>query len=300
MPWVFPARPSGRSGRDVIAEDEKQTGPRYEALKQRLWNQPRPRQFLERLEKHGARPALLERVARLFVAGRHGEAEILATIYYDLLRHRDRADLLRRIATLRVTSIKVAQELSAASDQLHRLKKRRAYLMLGYPDWTDFVKKELGLGEKLAALLLLVGEQTNEISLDALLRKMIHGYPTAASVHRQRPDLVWLIEETPARNHDPVGIQRQLAELRQSFASIKQNCSHIAGELHQLKNWEAYRVLGYQHFPEFSRKELGLSEETAKVLLVAREQADRSGFGEFFQVMIKGYVASSEPGRNGR
>lgn len=277
-----------------MQEPKEPEDQRYETLKNRLWNQPRPRQFLERLERHGARPVLLERVARLFIAGRHGEAEILAAVYYDLFRHRDRADLLRRIGALRTTSIRTAQDLSAVSRQLDRLQIRRASLVLWYPDWTDFVKKELGLGEKMAALIEVIGEETNNPSLDALLQKMIHGYQTAP-VYRQRSDLFRIINEAPERSQGLEDIQRHLAELKQLFASVQENLSSISGELDKFKNWEVYRVLGYEAFSEFTRKELDLSEKVAGALLVAREQTNRLGLGDFFQIMIKGYLVSSEP-----
>lgn len=267
---------------------------RYEILKNRLWNQPRPRQFLERLERHGARAVLLERVARLFIAGRYGEAEILAAVYYDLFRHRDRADLLRRIRAVRATSIKTGHDLSDASHQLDRLRIRRASLVLGYPDWTDFMKKEFGLGERIAALIEAIGEQTNDPTLDALLQKMIHGYPTTV-VHRQKPDLFWIINGAPERSQGLEDIQRHLAELKQLFAAVKENLSSISAELHKFRNWEAHRVLGFKAFSEFTRKELDFSEEVAGALLVAREQTNRLGLGDFFQIMIKGYLVSSEP-----
>ena len=94
---------SSSPGSDLaMAEGSKSAGQRYEALKQRLWNQPRPQEILERLEQHRARPVLLEKVAGLFVSGQHGEAETLAAFYYDLLRHQDRTEVFRRITDLRV------------------------------------------------------------------------------------------------------------------------------------------------------------------------------------------------------
>lgn len=282
-----------------MQEPKEPEDQRYEILKNRLWNQPRPRQFLERLERHGARAVLLERVARLFIAGRHGDAEILAAVYYDLFRHRDRADLLRRIGALRAASIRTAHDLSAASHQLHRLQIRRASLVLGYPDWTDFVKKEFGLGEKMATLIEVIGEETNDPTLDALLQKMIHDYPTV-TVHRRRPNLFWIINGAPERNQGLEDIQKCLSELKQLFASVQENLWFISDELHKFKNWEAYRVLGYEAFSEFTRKELDLSEEVAGALLIDREQADRSSLGDFFQIMIKGYLVSLEPERNGK
>lgn len=272
---------------------------RYETLKNRLWNQPRPRQFLERLERYGARPVLLERVARLFIAGRYGEAEILAAVYYDLFRHRDRADLLKRIGALRAASIRTAHNLSAASRQLYRLQIQRASLVLGYPDWTDFVKKEFDLGERMAVLIEAIGELTINPTLDALLQKMIHDYPTGA-IHRQRSDLFWIINGAGEHSQGLEDIQRSLSELKQVFASVQENLSSISGELDKFKNWEVYRVLGYEAFSEFTRKELDLSGEVAGALLVAREQTNRLGLGDFFQIMIKGYLVSSEPDPNGK
>jgi hypothetical protein len=277
-----------------MQEQKEPEDQRYEILKNRLWNQPRPRQFLERLERYGVRPVLLERVARLFIAGRHGEAEILAAVYYDLFRHRDRSDLLRRIGALRTASIRTAHHLSAASRQLHRLKIRRASFVLGYPDWTDFLKKEFGLGERIAVLIEMIGEQTNDRTLDALLQKMIHGYPTAA-VHRQRSDLFWIINRAAELSQGLEDIQRHLSELKQLFASVQENLSSISAELHKFRNWEAHRVLGYNAFSEFASKELDLSEEVAGALLIAREQTNRLELGDFFQIMIKGYLVSSEP-----
>lgn len=282
-----------------MQEPKEPEDQRYDILKNRLWNQPRPRQFLERLERHGARAVLLERVARLFIAGRHGEAEILAAVYYDLFRHQDRADLLRRIGALRAASIRAAHDLSAASSQLHRLQILRASLVLGYPDWTDFVKKEFGLGEKIAALIEVIGEQTNDPTLDALLQKMIHDYPTVA-VPRRTSDLFWIINGASERSQGLEDIQRHLSDLKQLFASVQENLSFICGELHKFKNWEVYRVLGYEVFSEFARKELDLSEAVSGALLVAREQTNRLVLGDFFQILIKGYLVPSEPVPNGK
>lgn len=282
-----------------MQEPKEPEDQRYDILKNRLWNQPRPCQFLERLERHGARAVLLERVARLFIAGRHGEAEILAAVYYDLFRHRDRADLQKRIGALRAASIRAAHDLSAASRQLHRLHIRSVSLVLGYPDWTDFVKKEFGLGEKIASLIEVIGEQTNDPTLDALLQKMIHDYPTAV-IHRQRSDLFRIINGASGRSQGLEDRQRHLSDLKQLFASVQENLSFICSELHKFKNWEVYRVLGYEAFSEFTGKELGLSEEVAGALLVAREQTKRLGLADFFQIMIKGYLVPSEPVPNGK
>ena len=90
-----------------MAEGNERIAEQYKALKQRLWNQPRPQEILGRFEHHGALPALLEKVAKRFVSGQHGEAEILAAFYYDLLRHQDRTEVISRITDLRVIFVQI-------------------------------------------------------------------------------------------------------------------------------------------------------------------------------------------------
>jgi hypothetical protein len=159
-----------------MAKDEKQTGLRYEALRERLWNQPRARQFLERLEGEEASPAILDAVAQKFAAGQHGEGEFLATIYGDLLRYRNRTAILEQVREMRGTFSRIHQDLVQAMAGLHQLFEWQSYRILEYEDWSGFVEKELGLSEKVVGLLLRIAGQERENTFDALLQRLAKGY----------------------------------------------------------------------------------------------------------------------------
>lgn len=263
----------------MMAEDEKQTSPRYEALKQRLWNQPRPRQFLERLEKHGARPALLERVAQLFVAGRHGEAEVLAAIYYDLLRHRDRADLLRRIADLRTVSSQTEQDLLSLANGLEKVGDR------------ETCTRRLGLSNKMMSALVAV-RKSPPAGLDLLLRGVAEKYSKESEN---------LPPQTEVQGEEWAVVMKlkRIADLRLALSRLHQNLLRLLCELDQFKGWEAYRTVGYEDFHGFVSKELGLSDKIAETLILVREEAGLPPPGALLQAIIKGYTASVEPVRKG-
>jgi hypothetical protein len=268
----------------MMTEDEKQTGPRYEALKQRLWNQPRPRQFLERLEQYCARPALLERVARLFAAGRHGEAEILAAIYSDLSRHRDRADLLRRIGALRIVSSQIEQDLLSVASGLERVRGRETCV------------RKLGLSDRIIRALIAVGKRGCAVGLDPLLRGLVEEYVKASkgfllqsgNDHAKEEKWALLLE------------LKLITDLRQILSRLHRNLQLLACELYRFKVWEVCRRVGYEDFHAFVGKELGLSDKTAETLVMIREEAGLGSSDTVFQVIIKGYTASVETIPKGR
>ena len=152
------------------------SGEKYKALKGRLWNQPRPRQILERLEQHRASPPMLETVAQTFVNGRHGEAEIRSAIYGELLRNRDRTTVLKRVADLRLCLMKIQQDLSHVARELHQLKVWEGHRVLGYEAWGECLEKELELSDQVARMLLLAEEQGDRATFDAFMRTLIKGY----------------------------------------------------------------------------------------------------------------------------
>lgn len=267
-----------------MMKDEKQTGPRYGVLKQRLWNQPRPHRFLERLERHNARAALLERVAGLFAAGRHGEAEILAAIYYDLLRHRDRADLLRRIDALRIVSSQIQQDLLSLASGLERVRGRGTCI------------RKLGLSDRIIRALIAVGKQGCAIGLDSLLRRLTEEYLKASE------DLLLQSGNNHAKEEKWALLLdlKRITDLRQTLSRLHRNLQLLAYELYRFKVWEAYRRVGYEDFHAFVGKELGLSDRIAETLVIIREETGLVSPDTVFQVIIKGYAASVEAVPKGR
>jgi hypothetical protein len=183
-----------------MAKDEKQTGLRYEALRERLWNQPRARQFLERLESEEASPAILDAVAQKFAAGQHGEGEFLATIYGDLLRYRNRTAILEQVRELRDTFSRIHQDLVQAIVWIHQLFEWQSYRILEYEDWSGFAEKELGLSEKVAGLLLQIAGQERENTFDALLQRLAKGYVEITHVQDGKPPR---IQQTSAQGKKP-------------------------------------------------------------------------------------------------
>lgn len=262
-----------------MAASDKQLGQHYEALKQRLWNQPRPRQFMERLERHGARPGLLERVASLFVSGKHGEAEILAAIYYDLLRHQDRTDVLRRMACLRVVCFQIQQDLIFLANELARVKGR-----------TACCHRKLGLSDRIMGTLIAIRPGPSA-SLDWLLGRLSEEYS-------QVPQSPTGNTEAGSRGTPALVFElRRILHLKVLLSRLHQNLLHLVRELDQLEGWKAYRTAGYGGFYEFTHKMLGLSGKVTGMLLTARQQACPSSPGELLHLIIKGYVASSDQAR---
>lgn len=264
-----------------MAESGKEKGQHYEALKQRLWNQPRPRQFLERLEHHGARYVLLEKVAGLFVSGQPGEAEILSAFYGDLLRNQDRTEVLRRITDVRVISLQIQQDLFLLANGLYQAKDPEA------------CARKLGLSDRLIAALTAIREGPPD-GLDLLLKRLAEEYSKKLQSESKRAadwgkdELALLIE------------LKRRADLKVVLLKLHENLLHLIRELYRLKGWKAYRTVGYGDFSEFSIKGLGLSEQLADRLVLVREQADQVTPGELLLMMIKGYVASVRPKRKGK
>lgn len=92
------------------------------------------------------------------------------------------------------------------------------------------------------------------------------------------------------RNFDPKAILKRVADLRSVCARVLFDLSHIAGEVEQLKNWEAHLEMGFEDWTEFSEQVLGLSDKVADSLLLAREQVADSSLNLLLQAMIKGYA----------
>jgi len=155
---------------------EEQSSKNYRALKERLWNQPRSRQVLERLEQDRVPQTLLEAVAGKLAKGQHGEGEILATIYGELIRNRDRSAIIKQVVELRVIFARIHQDLLQVAAGIHQLFEWDSYQILEYQDWSEFAEKELGLSEKVAGLLLRITGQNTENTLDTLVQRLVKGY----------------------------------------------------------------------------------------------------------------------------
>jgi len=279
--------------------DQRRPDRCYETLKQRLWNQPRALKFLEPLERHHARPSLLERVAGLFLNGPWGKAEIRAAYYAILLKHRDRADVQKRIAALRVTSLKIPQGLIATGDHLRRLKDGGFHQILGYPDWHDFMERELDLTGQIASLLAAAGKPIGEIGLDEFFKR-IHGV-TPDRVPEHRPDFVRTIKrelqghgEAERRGNSTEALTR-LSELKWLLLSIQQDLLRMADELSLFRSREGYRTAGHEDFHAFAGRELGLSGRLADTLVLIGEERDRISLGEILRIVIE----DSRPDRKG-
>lgn len=243
-----------------MEEEGKPAAQRYSLYKDRLWNQPRPRQFLERLERYGAWPSLLARVASLFVSGKHGEAEILAAIYGDLLRNRRRPNIQRRISDLR-------RILSQIEQDILFLKKE----LIGMKD-LQTVGKTLGLPQKVLRALS-TGKEGTAASLGFALRRLEN-------------------LQLEAHDHEKQGwtviIQlRGIEVLRCVLSRLDQNLLKLVDELRPLKDWESHRVAGYEDFYEFTEKELDLSRDGVSALILAREQTDRPEPAKLLGVVVQ-------------
>ncbi len=200
-----------------MAKDGKQEGQSYEVLKERLWNQPRARHFLEHLEQLGAPPSMLDSVAGKFADGQHGEAEIEAATYCELLRNRDTKAILTRVAGLRSTFVEIRQDLSHITSEIHQLKIWESYKNFGYDQWDEFAREVLGLSDKVIDALLIAHEEASGLSLDGFLQVMIKGY-ALPSLSEERP-LQSLQECGPYRREPGTVIQDlrerlEVAELR--------------------------------------------------------------------------------------
>jgi len=190
-----------------VAKGEKQLNPRYETLKQRLWNHPRALKFLERLESHRASIAMLEDFAGRFATGQHGEAEIRAAVCCEILRNSDPKAILKRITDLHSVSARVLLDLSHIAGEIDQLKSWGVHQEMGFEDWTDFSEEVLGLSDKVADALLLAREQVSDISLNQFLQAMIKGY-AAPVVSYKGPPLT--VEELLQRTSDPKAIITEL------------------------------------------------------------------------------------------
>jgi len=192
-----------------MVENGEQTGQHYEALKQRLWNQPRALNFLEWLKSHGASIAMLEDFARRFAAGQHGEAEIRAAVCCEILRNSDPKAILKRVTDLHSIYARVLNDLSHIAAEIDQFKSWRAHQEMGFEDWTEFSEEVLGLSDKVAGALLLAREQVSDISLNQFLQAMIKGY-AAPVVSYKGPPLT--VEELLQRRSDPKAIIKELRE----------------------------------------------------------------------------------------
>ncbi|NKE72813.1 hypothetical protein [Candidatus Manganitrophus noduliformans] len=248
-----------------MREDQRPPDRRYETLKQRLWNQPRALKFLEPLERHGARPALLERVAELFSAGQHGEAEIQAAIYYNLLRHRDRADLLRRVADLRAITSQLRQDLLFLANEFSSIEDMDAF----------------GLSNRMISALTALRE-TPPAGLELFLQRLAGEYRKRTGTHFHRTEsteeggkIVTIIE------------LKKKADLRQAISRTHRNLLRLIRDFYLLRHLKGYQTAGYAHFSEFAEKEIGLSGRVAGGLVIVRKQIYRIDLDTLLQVLIK-------------
>ena len=191
-----------------MSKDGKQENQSYEALKERLWNQPRARQVLEHLEQHGASYSMLEDVAQKFADGRHGEAEIQAAICCELLRNRDTKAILKRVADLRSAFVEVRQDIFHITSEIHQLKVWDSYKNFGYDQWNEFAREVLGLSDKVVDALLIAREEASGPNLDGFLQAMIKGY-ALPSLSQERP---LSLQECKPYKREPEIIIRELRE----------------------------------------------------------------------------------------
>ncbi len=159
-----------------MAGGNKPAGQRYSAYKERLMGQARPRQTLERLEQERMPRALLEAVAEKFAKGEHGEADFRAAVYTEFLQNRDRTIIPRQLEELRATFAKIQHELLWAASRLQHLRDWKTYRVLEYGNWAEFLDKELGLSEKVTALLMMIVGSDRKSSLDTLIQIILKGY----------------------------------------------------------------------------------------------------------------------------
>jgi len=149
---------------------------KYHALKERLRNQSRARQFLDQLENDRVQRPLLEAVAGRFAADRHGQGEILAAMYDELTQNRNPALILRRVTELRAVFDRIRKDLAQSAGDLDQLREWEGYRLLGHGAWEEFVEKELNLSRKVADLLLLIVGQEQTSTFDALVQVLVKGY----------------------------------------------------------------------------------------------------------------------------
>jgi hypothetical protein len=159
-----------------MAEDDKPTGQRHLAYEERLWNQPRPRQILARLEQMRMPRALIEAVAEKYAHGEHGEADFRAAVYTEFMQNRDPAIIPRQLDELRATISKIQQELLWAANRLQHLRDWKTYRVLKYRKWAEFLEKELGLSVKVTELLMKIVGSDRKSSLDTLIDVILKGY----------------------------------------------------------------------------------------------------------------------------
>lgn len=93
------------------------------------------------------------------------------------------------------------------------------------------------------------------------------------------------------RNCGPTIIRQRAGDLRIMAERILSDLSRMAGEINQLKTWEAHRMVGVDDWTDFLEMVLGLSETVVEALHLAREQVTDRNLNDFLQAMIKGYVA---------
>lgn len=191
-----------------MARDGKQEGHSYEALKERLRNQPRVRQFLERLELHGAPHSMLEAVARMFADGQHGEAEIQVVTYCELLRNRDTKAILKRVTGLRSSFVEIQLNLFRITSEIYQLKVWESYKNFGYDQWSEFAREVLGLSDKVVDALLIAREEASGLNLDGFLQTMIKGY-AFPSLSEERP---LSLQECGPYRREPEAIILELRE----------------------------------------------------------------------------------------
>lgn len=180
----------GGEGSNMMTSDERTTRAAYPVMKERLWNQPRPRQVLERLEQHRAPLPMLETTAQQFVAGRHGDAEIHAAIYYELLRNRDRVTITQRVGALRDLMSRIHHDLAHIASELAQLTCWESHKVLAYTDRSEFLEKELGLSDHVASALAVLREQAAPGGFDTAVQLLIKGYvaPSDMEVRRRFPN----------------------------------------------------------------------------------------------------------------
>lgn len=190
-----------------MVESGKQTGRHYEALKQRLWNQPRALKFLEWLKSHGASIAMLEDFARRFAAGQHGEAEIRAAVCCEILRNSNPKAILKRITDLHSVHARVLLDLSHIAAEIGQFKSWDVHQEMGFEDWTEFSEKVLGISDNIADTLLLARKQVSGMNLNHFLQVMIKGYVVPAILPGEQS---LAVEELLERERDPEVIIQKL------------------------------------------------------------------------------------------
>lgn len=199
-----------------MAKGKNQTDSRYEALRRRLWNQPRPLKLLEQMENERASSAMLGDVAGKFLAGQSGEAEIQAAAYSELLRNSDPKAILSRVANFRSLCAKVQFHLSLIAGEIDQFKSWEAHQAVGYEDWMEFSEEVLGLSDKVIDALLLAREQGSDIGLNQFLQVMIKGYVAPLS-----QESVPITREKTGRHKSDLKSKLQDLKARLEFAEFQ-------------------------------------------------------------------------------